>query len=409
MRHYFYLDARVKRVNGEYPLKVVLMYKNQRLYASTELKVRKECWDAEKQRVKSHPLEEAYNIVLNRLRVAIDEICLKLMISPSSVIEAKKMLECAAKEKEYGKMEDPRFMELLYTFADSHPHLPTRKSYYSTANRIKAFDSRCDKLTVTDITYEWLKRFDAFMARTAPSANSRSIHMRNIRATFNDAISRDLTTFYPFKRFKIKGQRTPHRALPVEALREIIHSPVLDWEAQYRDLFVLMFLLCGISPVDLCHLKEVRHGLISFKRSKTSEPVEIQVEPEAMEIINRYRGEKYLVKVLERYHAGHSDWLRRMDRNLKTLGGVTMERQLARDGKYHEVTVRKVTWPGLSAYWARHTWASIASSLDIPKETIAQALGHSQRSVTDIYIAFDRTKVFKANRKVIDWVYYGKR
>lgn len=50
----------------------------------------------------------------------------------------------------------------------------------------------------------------------------------------------------------------------------------------------------------------------------------------------------------------------------------------------------------------------IAASLDIPKETIAQALGHSQHSVTDIYIDFDRTKVDRANRKVLDWVLYSK-
>ena len=48
--------------------------------------------------------------------------------------------------------------------------------------------------------------------------------------------------------------------------------------------------------------------------------------------------------------------------------------------------------------------ATIAAYLDIPKETIAAALGHGGNDVTDIYINFDQTKVDKANRRVIDYL-----
>lgn len=58
-------------------------------------------------------------------------------------------------------------------------------------------------------------------------------------------------------------------------------------------------------------------------------------------------------------------------------------------------------------YWARHTLATIAASLDIPKETISHALGHGNDTVTDIYIDFDKKKVDEANRKVLDYV-FGK-
>lgn len=37
------------------------------------------------------------------------------------------------------------------------------------------------------------------------------------------------------------------------------------------------------------------------------------------------------------------------------------------------------------------------------------ALGHGGNSVTDIYIDFDRRKVDEANRRVLDWVLYGRR
>ena len=66
-------------------------------------------------------------------------------------------------------------------------------------------------------------------------------------------------------------------------------------------------------------------------------------------------------------------------------------------------------FPELTTYWARHSWATIAASLDIPKETIAAALGHGGNTVTDIYIDFDVRKIDEANRRVIDWVLYGKK
>ena len=59
----------------------------------------------------------------------------------------------------------------------------------------------------------------------------------------------------------------------------------------------------------------------------------------------------------------------------------------------------------LTTYWARHSWATVAASLDIPKETIAAALGHGGNTVTDIYIDFDQKKVDEANRKVLDYVF----
>ncbi len=59
--------------------------------------------------------------------------------------------------------------------------------------------------------------------------------------------------------------------------------------------------------------------------------------------------------------------------------------------------------PELTSYYARHTWATIAASLDIPKETIAAALGYELgNSTTSIYIDYDLRKVDTASRLVID-------
>lgn len=66
-------------------------------------------------------------------------------------------------------------------------------------------------------------------------------------------------------------------------------------------------------------------------------------------------------------------------------------------------------FPHFTTYWARHSWTTIAAEPDIPKETIAAALGHGGNSVTDVYIRFDDRKIDEANRRVLDYVFYDKK
>lgn len=64
-------------------------------------------------------------------------------------------------------------------------------------------------------------------------------------------------------------------------------------------------------------------------------------------------------------------------------------------------------FPRLTSYWARHTWATIASELNISEDVISRALGHSfstGAAVTQVYINFNKSKIDQANRKVIDYI-----
>jgi integrase len=57
----------------------------------------------------------------------------------------------------------------------------------------------------------------------------------------------------------------------------------------------------------------------------------------------------------------------------------------------------------LTFYVARHSWASIAYSNQIPVTTISRALGHNNESTTRIYLAtLDNTAVELANKKVLE-------
>lgn len=167
-------------------------------------------------------------------------------------------------------------------------------------------------------------------------------------------------------------------------------------------MFRLIFMLVGINSVDLHGLKSItRDGRIEYKRAKTGRLYSIKVEPEAREIINKYRGKNGLLCIADRW-IDSRNFRHQCNKALQKIG------QVERKGRGGKKTIT-AEFEGVSTYWARHTWATIAASLDIPKDTIAAALGHGGDTVTDIYIDFDQKKVDAANRRVLDWVLYGKR
>ena len=232
--------------------------------------------------------------------------------------------------------------------------------------------------------------------------NTRSIHMRNLRAVFNSAIDEDIIeqNLYPFRKFKIKKEATAKRSLTVEEIRTIRDYPCEPHMERYRDIFMLTFYLIGINTIDLLNLKEIRNGRIEYRRAKTGRLYSIKVEPEALEIIEKYRGKNYLLNMMDGY-SDYRTFLSKMNKHLRKIGEVRLVDR-ARNG----VGKKEYTplFPDISIYWARHSWATVAASLDIPKETIAAALGHSDNSVTSIYIRFDERNTDIANRVVLDYL-----
>lgn len=293
------------------------------------------------------------------------------------------------------------FVKHYEQFMESKTNRGTRGVYKHTLDRIRAFDKNVDNKMFEDIDLKWLTDFEAFCAKTA-CKNARNIHLRNIRAVFNNAIDYEITTAYPFRRFKIRPEATRKRSMAVEELRRLFDYPVEDYAEIYRDMFRLIFMLVGINSVDLHGLKSItRDGRIEYKRAKTGRLYSIKVEPEAMEIINKYRGVKGLLCIADRW-IDSRNFRHQCNKALQKIG------QVERKGRGGKKTIT-AEFEGVTTYWARHTWATIAASLDIPKDTIAAALGHGGDTVTDIYIDFDQKKVDAANRRVLDWVLYGKR
>ena len=61
----------------------------------------------------------------------------------------------------------------------------------------------------------------------------------------------------------------------------------------------------------------------------------------------------------------------------------------------------KLPFP-LTMYVARHSWASVARSNNVPVSIISEAMGHDSETTTQIYLAsIETTVVDRVNRKII--------
>ncbi len=286
-----------------------------------------------------------------------------------------------------------KLLDVVDRFCKLKSERSTRLTYMRTRKYIEDYDPEA---TLDSVSRVWLEGFNLHMAKTSPSPNGRAIHMRNLRAVFNFAIDEELTANYPFRKFKIKTVATEKRAVSPAVLRRVFEWDVEEWQRPYRDFFELSFLLIGINAKDLLYLRpcDLRDGRLVFNRAKTKRLYSIMVQPEAMEIIERYRGQEHLLKFMDK-RADYLQFIRQCNHALKTIGKT---RQQGKRPEGEPIDNK------LTTYVARHSWATIAAALDIPKETISAALGHGSNTVTDIYIDFDRRKVDRANRMVIDAV-----
>ncbi|OKZ27934.1 MAG: recombinase [Bacteroides finegoldii] len=364
----FYLDTRREKKDGTFPIKLQVRHKGQ-IMLCTDFCATPETWMGTEYN-KSAKNYKAKNVAIRNL---INRVEMLLVILDDNQ-KLKGMSDKALKEYILKSIKNESTCKTFVSYIDEFIATKSKENtivlYKATKNKILAYDPTC---TFETMTRKWLESFNKWLKDTGIKTNSISIHLRNIRAVFNHAIDNEETELYPFRKFTIEREETRKRSLKPEQLITL------------RDL-------------DLFNLKQIVDGRIEYKREKTGKLYSIKVEPEAIEILNRYKGNKFLLNTLEVNDYNYRKYMAAMNRGLQKLG--KFERK-GLGGK----KIRDILFPGITSYWARHTWATIAHKIGISKDVISLALGHEFGcKTTGIYIDYDLEQIDKANRKVIDYI-----
>lgn len=384
------LETRRAKSNGKYAVKIRFYFAAQAYYVNTGIDVPKANFHLGK--IIGLPKANVYNsIIANKLEYTqnvLDDLQLRGLIKTKfkSGTDIKRFID--AGEDGYENLNRDARMKLHFnTYVVVHAAKYKHKSSEQYLSMLKKVGKFCEleNLFIDDITTAWLKDFDTYCERSGMNTNGRAFYMRAIRVIWNDAIDRALVGLdkYPFRRFKIKKADTKHLNMPLADFRALMSMDCTDklHLERYRDVFMLSFYLCGMNIKDLLFLRkaDIIGGEVSIVRGKTNVPIRVKLEPEAKTILERYKGDKLLLNIMEVY-GNYEDFRRRLNRALKQ------------------------EFAYISIYWARHSWATYAAELDVTDPIIDMAMGHKLKGMSATYISRNMKKVTEANRKVIDYV-----
>ena len=380
-----YLDKRTSNKLGQHPVRLQFNSNSKTVYYSFNVFANENDWDKlndcvtssdKKFKTKNRLIEETYE----KAEKFIEEMSNKGRL-PS---DAKKIRDLFSQNDS----DILSFNVVFERFIESKTG-KTKETYQLTYNRIKDFTK--SELYFEDVNLAWLNKFEKFLEKRGNKINSRGIHFRDIRAVFNHAIDNDYINagFYPFRKFKIKKERTAKRAISLGNFKKIIAYKGIEQEEWARDVFMLSFYFIGINMIDLFENVTIGDGFLEYNRAKTNRLYSIKINPEADILIQKFKGNNNAFNFSEQFKLNKSFY--------------------SKVNEYLAEIAIKLKIPKFTTYSARHSWATFAAGLDIPKETIAASLGHGGGSVTDIYINFNQKKIDDANRKVIDYIFKKSR
>ena len=238
--------------------------------------------------------------------------------------------------------------------------------------------------------------YEAWLKGKGICPNTVSFYMRILRAVYNRAVEKELTEQkHPFKHVYTGIDKTVKRAVPLKAIKRIKEldltlKPHLDYA---RDMFLFSFYTRGMSFIDMAYLKksDLKNGILTYRRRKTGQQLTIKWEKCMEEIMNKYKDRsamQYLLPIitspLTDERVQYMNALSRVNVALKEVARLV-----------------NLQIP-LTMYCARHGWASVAKSKNIPLSVISEGMGHDSEETTRIYLtSLDTSVVDRANSLIL--------
>lgn len=388
------LDGR-RCTNGKFPVVVSINNKGTKTTKDIGIWVKQEHWTGGNDGVyvsRTCPMSKKINDTLNLYNNKYRSLFIRLQSDASidnmTATEIADVLFERVTFKKTGTLQED-----LLSYIAASKSKNTAYTYQYTYNNIYRYSNGAN-VSYSSVTYEWLTAFDRWMQEQGLKINTRGIVLRNIRVLYNEAIRKGYVSIdkYPFRTFKIKTVAKEKDFLRPEDIIRLRDMPLKGRAAYTRDFFLLSLYLGGINPVDLYHLKRFdAKNKIQYQRQKikdrTDSYVSLKVQPEAMEIVERYADPEYLVNFINNYSTFRTFYSHARS-EIKKIG-------------------KELGYPNLTLYWARYTWATIADDIDIPSKLISRVLGHKEQSLADKHyiVAFNWDRADRANRFVLDHIF----
>ena len=361
----------------------------------TKYKVYPDEWNARTARITPSPSRPDRHSILSRYRHEIKQDLFRLNECIANLTRKGQPYSTDELLRFYRKRCENDTLTGFMTSLKEQGRIRTGETYQCTLNSFMRFKNG-EEIILDEMNQETIEAYEAYLKKGRLSLNTISFYMRILRAVYNRAVEKELTTQrFPFRHVYTGIEKTIKRAIPQPIIRQIKEKELLTGSSvdYARDMFLFSFYTRGMSFVDMAYLKkkDLHNGILTYRRKKTGQQLSIKWEQCMQEIIEKYppNPTEYLLPIITSTNENE----RLQYRNSLTL----VNRKL----KILSVFVHSPH--PLSMYVARHSWASIAKSKNIPLSIISEGMGHDSETTTQIYLAsLDTTVIDKANYLILN-------
>lgn len=324
--------------------------------------------------------------------------------------QLKDILTADGKEIDFMLFLDECFAELQKT---KRPN--TVSTYRSTINHLKDYQGG-RPLMSNEITSKYIKAFIEYVKtphkivrytgaektnrteRTSKLVSGNSIYtvyfrFKKIFDMFKEKYNDDdlgiiRVPHNPFAKVPVpKMEATAKRSLKIEDIRKIRdYQPVNRSEMIGKNMFMIIFMMCGINAVDLKNNLYQSEGRLNYNRSKVE---------------GRRKDRGFISVAIPKEAKPYVDWYLSIKDNWSNSKNLILAINKGLKSIAKNIGIDE----GISTYYARHSFATIArNDCKKHKEDVSIALNHTDRdtSTTDIYIAPDWSIIDEVQNAVIN-------
>lgn len=276
----------------------------------------------------------------------------------------------------------------------------TKSNYANAAKRFMEFRNNKD-LVFSQMTGSMMETYQTWLFNRGVKKNTVSFYLRTLRTLYNKAVEAGQAPRNNiFANVQTANARTVKRSISANDVRKIekLDLPRGSSLDKARDLFLFSFYLRGIAFVDMAFLKksDLRCGLLNYNRRKTHQNIYIEWIKPMQAIIDKYsgqtKGSPYMLPILTGKEISPYHVYRKVEHNTNY--------NLKKIGKMIGLKIP------LTTYVARHTWASVALTMNIPIATISEGMGHNSFKTTQIYLeSINMATVNQANERIIKRIF----
>ena len=374
--------------NGEHPIMLRVTKDRKTKYSSFGHSCHVDLWDKTKcLPIRKHPEYKELSILIEHKKS-----------------KATKKLYVFEMEDQYKSLEEIQkhitnkcqsvtifsYLDSIINDMEAAGRIGNAKVYKDLKRVLKIFLNKKD-VGISSINPAFLKKLEQHFNVLGWKPNTMSVYFRTLRSSINKAIVdgyliKDKNPFNSYSISHLKNE-TAKRAISQQHIKILEALETANpKERLAQDYFLFSYYCSGINFMDFAKFKvsqiHILEGksFLSYFRSKSKKLMNIQLVPQASEIIERYvtnkENDDYLFPVLDKeIHKLPKTIANRIEKVSKEVN-----KNLKILAKQANITT------SLSTYVAKHTFANALKCLGQSTSVISNMMGHKTEAITQVYL-----------------------